>query len=649
MRTILAALAALYLFISAPSHGAALKPPVIQPDRSVRLELTNAASTTTYTLQASTNLNSWFTVGSGSGLNGILVLQHPGASNYSSLFYRSVESTPPAMVTPRLDTNAIALTLVLTNGSQSQLYTTNGLHIQLTVPPTPLPAPLRISMTLVTNLSGLPFSRGIIAAVYVEPPDAQLWGAARLEITLPPGIDRRELVAYRFETNGTRFGGVPSQILTNRILIPITELGGYGVSLATAQEAEAFFAQPVVQPLAGFALPSVAMTVPPDECDPVKKQFADTIRRQISAAMDARRHETGRRLAVARRQQVAGMQSDSAQVIADALQGSCQLYNEMIAPLWPAAQQNCALAKVLSEFTIGIERQRELLGVPDNQSCTSLSTIADCAYYRNCVQEIRDCCLRGSKRSERITTAQGYIRQSQLLGLDCISDQLFQQVVDSCSSNVWNGTFSAVLEVHASSTTTTPFPTGSSTSTRTETGSVHFHGQVEEAREFDFGGGNKSVELVVIGSYNARDYSLDTFYRSASCPSGGGSETVYSIQESENVASERSRYQIILIINPDNSYLMTVGHQHTLESPTVPGTGYHFDYSHLVTCQGETSTINNRQPDDDPFYGPVPPFIQKVGTPNQIAGTYVVDLSTEDPPGSATFRWDFQRRTIPPP
>jgi hypothetical protein len=500
-------------------------------------------------------------------------------------------------------------------------------------------------MTLVTNLSGLPFSRGIIAAVYLEPADAQLWGAARLEITLPPGIDRRELVAYRFETNGTRFGGVPSQILTNRILIPITELGGYGVSFATAKEAAAFFAQAVVQPLApAFALASLAMTVPPDECDPAKKQFADNIKRQISAAMDARRHETGRRLTAARRQELAGMQSDSAQIIADALQGGCQIYNEMIAPLWAAARQNCALAKVLSEFTIGMERQRQLLGVPDDQSCTSLSTIADCAYFQNCVQEIRDCCLRGSKRSERISAALGYIRQTQLLGIDCISDQLFQEVVDSCSSNVWNGTFSAVQDLRTNRTSST----ATSTSTHTEFSSINFHGHVEEAREIDFGGGNKSVELVVVGGYDGHYYLSDVFQRSDRCPSGGGSDSYYSIQETENVASARSRYEIRLIINPDNSYLMTIGHQHAPDSPAVPGTGYHFNYSHLVDCQGRTSTMNNRQPDNDPFYGPVSPFIQKLGTPNQVGGTHVIDLSSEDPPGTITFQWNFQRTTVPP-
>jgi hypothetical protein len=631
-----------------PLAAASLKPPVIQGDRSVRLELTNATASTTYTVHASTNLISWFAIGSGSAANGLLVLQHAGASNYSTLFYRSVESSPASTVLPALDTNALAVTLALTNGARAQLYTTNNIRMELIVPPTPLPEPALISMTLVTNLSGLPFSRGSIGAVYLEPSELHLWGAARLEITLPAGIDRRQLIAYRFEKSGARFTGMPSQTLTNRIVIPITELGGYGVSLATTQEMAAFFAQPIIPATApSLALAASAQAVEPDECDLEEKQIADEAKREISAAIDARQKELARRLTVARQQQLSGEESDAAQIFADALRQGCEVYNELIAPRWGEARQNCALSKVLALFTLGMERQRQLLGVSDDESCTSLSTVANCVYFQNCVEEIRDCCRRGSKRRQRIAAAFGHLRQTQLLGLDCISNELLQQVIDGCSSNVWNGTFSAVEE-RAFSTNSTIFVPTSTTITETFADEVqrHFQGQVVESREIDFGQFGKQVDLVVIGNLSAREHSLETYISSSGCP-GGGRSSLHRISESEDVGAGPAAYEIRIMVSPDNSYILTGLNVPHPEIPSWLGTGYTFHYNHSVPCQGATRTDNGRSQDEVAFAGPFTPLIQKTGaTTNQIGGIHIVNQPDANPPGTTTFQWNFHRRRV---
>ena len=47
-----------------------------------------------------------------------------------------------------------------------------------------------ITLTLVTNISGLPFAGGFLGAVRLEPEGLDLWGAATLQVSLPPTVDR---------------------------------------------------------------------------------------------------------------------------------------------------------------------------------------------------------------------------------------------------------------------------------------------------------------------------------------------------------------------------------------------------------------------------------------------------------------------------
>jgi hypothetical protein len=75
--------ALLWVHAALGAEGPRLKPPLLQPDHSAQLELTNAAATN-YVIQASPNLLSWFTVGRGWGSNGVLVVDHSAASNYPS-------------------------------------------------------------------------------------------------------------------------------------------------------------------------------------------------------------------------------------------------------------------------------------------------------------------------------------------------------------------------------------------------------------------------------------------------------------------------------------------------------------------------------------------------------------------------------------
>jgi len=613
--------------------GPRLKPPLIQPDHSVQVELTNAAATN-YVIQASADLRSWFTAGSGWGSNGLLVVHHSAAANYPNLFYRSMRPAPP--VFPKLNTNQSALTLVMTNGGHCLLYASDGTRIELIVPPMTLPDPTLISMTLVTNFNGLPFSRGMVAAVFLEPMNLLLWGAAQLEITLPGGIDRRELLAYRFQTNGLRFAGMRSQILTNRIRIPITELGGYGVSLATPQEAANFFSQPVAPAAAssGSNLPSLQAKA--FDCQPGKQAIAETARQQIGDALDQRQHAFAHELGVLRQQNILGFQTDTLAMLTQAQgRGSCDFYASMIAPRWVEAQQNCALAHVLMQSTLALERQRQLLGVAADQACISLAAIMqNCPLIQNCLQEIRDCCatVKGPGKNAAVL---GIARQRALLGAPCPSDQAIDDALRECSSNAWIGTFTA--KEFGSVTTTT------NGMTHVDEHNVQFEGSVWESIETDYGAAGKYIELIVVGNYSARDYRGRTISTSSTCINGNTS-TYFTLDATEQVASMDSTYLINITLATNGTYNLFAEHIPEPTSPYVPSTGYIMNVSRSSDCDGKVFLNNQLTPSESFFYGPhIIPYTQGGGSTNQVSGTLTIPARIETPPTTQSFKWSFRR------
>jgi hypothetical protein len=614
------------------ADGARLMPPLIQTDRSVRLELTNAALAD-YIIQASTNLFSWFTAASGRASNGLLVVQHASAANYPALFYRGLAATPPRALAPVLDTNQSALTLVTTNGGRCLLYAGDDTRIELIVPSMTLPDPTVITMTLVTNISGLPFGRGLLGAVDLEPAELRLWGAARLEITLPAGIDRRELLAYRFQTNGTRFAGMPSQILTNVIRIPVTELGCYGVSLASGPEAADFFNQPVTPATAfGPVNPRPAALLSVDDCQAQKKQVADAARKQIGDALDARGQVIASQLSALRRQQSLGYMADPSDVVSQGLRGGCQVYTNLIAPRWAEAEQNCALGQVLAQSTLGMERQRQLLGVSDDQACTSLEVLMDCALVQNCVQEVRDCCA-SVKGPSKVATVLGLVRQDQLLGAGCISDQLMQDALNECSSNAWVGTFTA-SEIGRSTT-------NHDSTTEDNEYRVEFTGSVLQSQEIDYGAAGKSISLVVVGNYSGRYYSSKVLARSDDCLNGKTS-SMFSQTDSELVAATTSQYQISITLDNGGKYSIYAGHFDSPQMPYVLSRGYNLDYTHSIGCDGQLYLKNNRRSTDSIFYGPNLPPTQKTGPTNQLSGSLIMQNPSGLPPTTQSFQWNFQ-------
>src|SRR5262249_2086572 len=122
------------------------------------------------------------------------------------------------------------------DGGSCTLFSSDGQLITLTFPSNTIPSPSFISMTLVTNVAGLPFSRGIIAAVRLEPEKLDIFGAATLDISYPANIDWRQIVSFTCGNDGSDFHLTPDRVRSNYVRIPITHFGTFGSCLATTQE-----------------------------------------------------------------------------------------------------------------------------------------------------------------------------------------------------------------------------------------------------------------------------------------------------------------------------------------------------------------------------------------------------------------------------
>jgi hypothetical protein len=446
-----------------------------------------------YSIEASSNLSNWFLVSTGIATNGLLTIHHDAASNYPALFYRGKGtngSLPPLTVGLKTDTNFSVSTLVSLDGGSGVLFSPSGTRFTLNLPSNSIPDAQIITMTLVTNITGLPFARGTLGAIVIEPADLFFWGAASLEITFPTNTDRREVISFFCHGDGSSFQLTPDRVSTNRVVIGVTHAGTFGSSLATTQELAnaASIATGTGQP-SGLALAAGRRgigrhgPVPPD-CFPEEQLAANQARAEIDDARAQTEIRVAALLGAERHRELVGESDDSSAVLAQVAAILCEFYNNQIAPRWPAGTNNCALAEVLTLNTLGLERMRQLLGADPNDTCTAMSNIPFCAIYKNCLEEIRQCCANGMRGPQKVAAVFGLERQDQLLGLDCISQAEAQEVIDLCSSNVWTGTFSMVeTGSRITSTNIVGGPGSTLVTTSISEYTSRFEGAIEESQE----------------------------------------------------------------------------------------------------------------------------------------------------------------------
>jgi hypothetical protein len=417
-----------------------------------------------YAIESSINLSNWTTLFTGLAVNGRMEY-NTTLPSLSAQFFRGRPDTtmPPINITPLIETNHATETFVTMDGSETVLYAKNGTEFRLTFPSNNVATPTLFSMTLITNIPNLPFAGGLIGAVQLGPDDPDLMGAAKLTITFSTNIDRRHVASFTANADGSGIYLTPDRITGNRVTIPITHSGIFGSALATTQELnQVSLAVPpetaLSLPVKKTAAPSLAQAPLSSTllCFPGEVTEAARIRNHIRAALRRIQSKMALIIEVERQRQLVGVESDTSDIFAQAIPLACKFYEDEILPYWPETAANCPLMTVLLQFSLGIDRQFQLLGVPDEQRCTAniLSPGLLCPGFKGCLNEIKLCCLSGHQGTDRIRDVVSLVRQQELLGIEgeralgCfdLQDEAVQFVIDVCTKTKWRGSVIAKEE-----------------------------------------------------------------------------------------------------------------------------------------------------------------------------------------------------------
>jgi hypothetical protein len=620
---------------------------------TVHLEL-HGATGTNYLIESSTDLRAWSLVANGPALNGVLGADISLATGGSKRFFRGREglastSNFPTNVVLAANTNLSITTLITTNGGSATLYATNGTRFTFTVPPLTLPEPQLVTMTLVTNIGGLPFTGGSLGAVRLEPEALDLWGAATLQITLAPEVDRRKIVSFVANGDGAEFHLTPDRVTTNGIVIPVTQLGVYGSAMAELSELDAASAS--------FAAFDAAETMEGDlhaasinlnDCFPERTQIAQAVARNLTRSIRAASQDIASALAEARQAQLLGAQEDTF-AVEDALNGAedaaCALMRSQIESYFTDATQNCELMRVLLVRTIGLERQRQLLGAESNPACSS--TLADfplCAGLQNCLKEIELCCLGGKKGAGKVAAILALSRQDQLLGTHCLSSSAIENAIDACSSNAWTGT----LTFNASGEKVVDTSQLTVTQITTERYTAQFYGEVWDSQEIIFPGVGGTVTMRIRGRIAYDDYYNQTTDNSADC----GSRSIY---QSETVSAADTWFRVDLSINPNGTYGLLAAHidnntgisgaEATETDFTYSRTGRKEFTEHGSECvyKVESRTTTSR---DVAFLPPAILFNAVMSDTNKVSGNITIEKYIDSPPTDGKYEWSFERHRV---
>ena len=537
----------------------------------VRLVLLGEAGGS-YAIEGSADLSSWSTVFMGLAEGGRLEVE-ADVTGSTKMFYRArpdAGGVEPIDVTNSFATNFAVGTFATIDGLKRTLYAPDGTEFTLQVPTNSVAESMPISLTLVTNISGLPLSGPVLGAVRIEFDDEQLIGAAVLTISFT-NVDRRKVISFLTELDGSELTLMPDRVGTTNVMIPVTHAGIYGSALGTTQEVAAVLAtittnvveEPGLQAAAAEggegSLHAKTIISTTRLCFPAAYNRAITIRNRILRLRRQLQAQMAAQLTAARQAQLAGATEDSAGTLAGFGALLCEFYNQNIEGYWIEAANNCALMSILMQTAVPIARQLQLLGVADEQRCTEnlFSPERLCPAFKGCLQEIKICCSAGHPGRARMIDIVALARQQALMGLDTyktlgcwdLGDDKAEEAMDVCTPRSWSGSikvketgdfYEHTLSVNGYREVTRTF-------------SLSYSGFMDDAAEINLGHLGVQADLRFDGSLIVHEYSEDKSVYWNQCGRGINSFT------SDGSVSESGYYVMNLSVQTNGSYGLALG------------------------------------------------------------------------------------------
>ena len=633
----------------------------------------------TYLVELSTNLISWQTLAQLQTTNGTATLAFDTSqATHSFLRARSLETN--TSVTPESPHESEVSTFIWSDGGEISVITPDMRAITLTIPPGCLVNPTSIRLSLVTNLVGLPFAQGTFGTVSIEPEGLVLSGAAVLSIDYPPGVDSRTVVSFAARNDGSAFGLTVDRPLTNKVIIPVSDLGMYGSAVATFAEVETLVPPSArTAPLSAQSFPAISTFTPtpvefcrafhPDDFNVNLTEFPRSssqcfmpmVERAIAVQQELRAFlicdvldDLAAVLAWNRLRQIFGQPDHSFTIISNTVKRICPIYQEKIEPLWAEAQQNCALSIVLMRFMLGFERQVQVLGMTNLANCdyTLFSNLDKvCKAAEECIRETRDCCFLGHKGQEKYLEISNIIHQFESIGdTSCfplgMDDPLVAEALDICLTNTWYGSFKARHYGSSSKTTTS----GNTQTVQTEFVEVKFEGGVFASDEQPaLPGFGKSIGLRVLGTGTVKVENTLNSVQRTECRLGGTAEsrsyyrdlTTGSFTGTNGVQVIWGEYGMGIRIHDDGTtYTITGG------GPLLTTTARTEQYHYSSTCEGASRT-DYPEPTESQSGALFPillPVMKPIGADtNIIQGTHRETDTSGENPAINEFVWSFRR------
>lgn len=406
-----------------------------------------------YRVEGSTNLASWFAVGSGvAGADGLLTVEHHGAGVFPWVAYRGLldgAGKPFPTVQPVVSSNLVAsVVAVPEQETVLQFQTPDLVTYTVRLPTHSFAAPTLVTLAAVSGVGGFPTQAGLLAGVRLEPAGVMPLAPFFLQIDFPEPLDARRVSSFAWDHDGTRLHLVPDVVIadvaTNRVRILVNQLRSYGCGLVTSGELEA---------LAGTVPPArlrpsrPALHATLDECYPDDAREAKAMQEELEDAIRPRQQEAAAMLGRERQAELLGATDDEgSNALRRVMASEAEFYQREVEPRIAGATASCAKTTTLSSWVLGHQRGVALLGGETGPSDQAALQHLFCEGAQRCQQQAIQCCQTQGGDTRLVQALLGIERQRQLLGAGPECGEIsVDQTLQECAPD-WYGTLTVRLQ-----------------------------------------------------------------------------------------------------------------------------------------------------------------------------------------------------------
>jgi len=303
----------------------------------------------------------------------------PGAKNNAvDLQYIFDAPSDPINLGVTLDAKQRAEALIPVAGGNLSVTGADGTTYTLKIPGDALITDTTISMQPVTSLTGLPFGGEQTYAVQLMPEGLAFNNFVTLTITPPQELPVDQQIMFGYKADGKDLTLATPTVDAREIKIKLLHFSGYGVTKGLLADIE-----------------------------PVRRRLGGDAEARLQSAIAAD-------LAAERQRQLSGGEQGGSTV--DFSEYFNQYEEQVIKPRVAAAGESCAAGRLALQTVLGLERQKQLLGVSDDSFMESIGDLMK-TVSTVCVKEEYQLCAEQHIIHRMIPVWLGLSRQYQLLGI----------------------------------------------------------------------------------------------------------------------------------------------------------------------------------------------------------------------------------------